>query len=337
MITASAPGKILLFGEHAVVYDKLGIAAAIDKRIGVSAYKGGTAVELQQPFHFPTLRKTQDEIEELHAQFRLLFEQKQFDKIKELGFHNAIYVLLGEIFSKHGYSNLIARAHLSHTLKGIGASASLFSALSAATLKVLGVEATLKEISDFSYIGDVVAHGGTPSGIDNSIATFGGFLSFRKSEGPKPLKLDLNAKIIVIDTGEKSSTAELVSNVRALREKEPEKVNKIMDEIDSISNEALAKIKNRDIVALGNLMDRNHTLLKSLGCGLSTERIEKIVSMAKENGAYGAKLSGAGGGGICIALTDNPKKILNSLKNAGFYCFETNLGAHGVSIDETGF
>ncbi len=337
MITASAPGKIILFGEHATVYDKLGIAAAIDKRIGVSAYKGGTAVELQQPFHFPNLRKTEDEIKALHSNFKLLLEKKDFTGIKELGFQNAIYVVLGEIFSQHGYSSIIARAHLSHTLKGIGASASLFSSLSAATLKALGIEAGKQEISDFSYAGDIVAHGGTPSGIDNSIATYGGFLSFRKSEGPKPLQLDLNAKVIVIDTGEKSSTGELVSRVRALREKEPEKVDRIMSEIDGISMEALAKIKNKDIVSLGNLMDKNHTLLKSLGCGISTEKIEKIVSLAKENGAYGAKLSGAGGGGVCIALTDSPKKILDPMKAAGFYCFETNLGAPGVSLEESIF
>lgn len=334
MPTASAPHKIILFGEHAVVHGRLGIAGAIDRRIAVSAKRGEGGIRVIDSLGLNNFESNRTELIELLARFKALFKEKKFDEIKKLGFLNAIKIVVAETLERCGWADVDIEMQREETLKGIGGSAAIWAATATALGALLGKQLTKEQISELAYLGDVVAHGGTPSGIDNSTVVHGGYLKFTKAAGPQPLDIKFDLPLVVVDSGEPANTGVTVPYVREQLEKDPERVNRILDELHAISESALDALNNRDLQKIGQLMTRYYEELRKLN--ISTEKLDLIIKIALGAGALGAKPTGGWGGGVCIALAKDAKhadELIKTFNQHGFKAFTTKLGAPGVRIE----
>jgi mevalonate kinase len=326
MIITSAPGKTILFGEHAVVYDKLGIAGAVSLRSYVSVDKGNKEIFSK----FGRWTYSESELYNLTTKIDNFLAEKDFDSIKKsFAPDMPIKYILGKVFEKYEFCDLTIKIE-SEVRKGLGSSSSIFAALSLALSKHLDQKLEKDEISNMAYHGDIAAHAGTPSGIDNNVATYGGFIQFKKSEGIKHLKIDNEIPLIIVDSGRPSTTSETVGNVRKLREEQPEKINPILEKIEGISKDAIICLQKNDLNMVGNLMNENHALLKQLG--VSTEELDHIANIAVKNKALGAKLTGGGGGGCVIVLSDS-NNLLDIFKEEGYEAFKVKIGTEGVRYE----
>lgn len=336
MIIASAPGKIILFGEHAVVYDKVGVAASIDKRCYVKVFptnENNVCVETKDFNLSKSL--TEKELFDFLKIINDLKNKKKFDEIREIYKKDKLvpgFFVIANIIKEYGFKGMKIKIK-SEIPKNLGSSSAVFSAVALAVSKFLNKNLSKKEISDFAYQGDIIAHGGTPSGIDNSIVTYGGFLQYKKSEGIKFLDINFDFPLIIVDSGEPTRTSETVPAIRKLKEKSPEFVNQILDELEKISLSGIKALKSKNLEKIGNLMIGYYIELKKLG--ISTEKLDKIINLAFKNKALGVKPTGGWGGGCCLVLVKNQKEIADLIKvfqKNGFKSFQSKIGVEGVKL-----
>jgi mevalonate kinase len=334
MIITTAPGKVILFGEHAVVYDKLGIASAVDKRCFITINSSNEnnilidnrGLNLKKAF-------TEKELAELYEKVEHLKEEKNFDEIREIGKKdklNAPFFVIANLVKKYGFkpAKILIETNVP---KNLGSSSSIFAALALALSNFMGKDLSKKEISDFSYEGDIIAHGGTPSGIDNSVVTYGGYIKYKKSEGTIPLDINFKLPLIFVESGEEAKTGETVPYIRRQREENEKFVNKVLDELNKISLQSLDALINQNLELLGELMFDYYFELKKLN--ISTEKLDKIVEIAIKSKALGAKPTGGWGGGCCIVLAKNQRQandLIKLYKEKGFNSFQTKIGVDGV-------
>jgi len=336
---ASAPSKIILFGEHAVVYDKLGISCSVDRRIHTNVSHNDNGIEVELPFGVFNFDK--DDIKELYNKFIELVKQENLQEIKKLNFIDGIKIVLGELIHRLGDFNASIKIYYKKNMKGLGTSAAIFSSIIMSVANYLENPLTNQDIIDITNLGETASHGGTPSGIDSNTVINGGVLHFQKSKGMENIKFSSDFPLVVVNSGEKASTAKMVNHVRDQREKNPEKINKILDEIHDVSTQALQKIKKLEemkketLQSLGQLMDKNHYLLQQLG--ISTPEIDKIISIGKKHGAVGAKLTGGGGGGCVIMLgrdKEHASTLVKKLADDGYDAFAASMGSEGLREEE---
>lgn len=332
-VKACAPGKVILFGEHAVVYDKLGIATSVDKRSFVEVSPQTDKISIRSNNFDLEKTLSEDELLKLLEYVKELKKSKNFNKIKELGKNDRLlpsFVVISNLIKKYRFEPFRVVID-SEVPKNLGSSSSVFSSIALAVSRFLGKELSKEEISKLAYEGDIIAHGGTPSGIDNSIVTYGGYLQYKKSEGVKPLDINFQLPLIFVDSGEPARTGETVSYVRKQREENEEFVDKVLNNLNDISFESLNALKNQDLESFGKLMLDYYFELRKLN--ISTERLDKIVKIAVESKALGVKPTGGWGGGCCIVLAKNQKQVdelLKVFKKNGFNSFQTKIGVEGV-------
>jgi mevalonate kinase len=144
---------------------------------------------------------------------------------------------------------------------------------------------------------------GSPSGIDNMAAAVGGVLRYRKGAPLKPLSLARPLQVVVAHSGERSKTKEMVSLVARQLASNPARVRDKFDDVSDLVDEAEVALSTGDIRTLGRLLDWNHGILSSLL--LCTPRVEDLCHLARAQGALGAKVTGAGGGGCIVALAED--------------------------------
>lgn len=223
---------------------------------------------------------------------------------------------------------------------GVGASGASCSAIAAALNELLELGLDRTAINAVAYEGEKGYHG-TPSGIDNSCSTFGGFIWFEREAASgtvkiEPLSSGTPLSVIMGNTGITSNTTKVVEEVRRAKEKDPERFAGIFDEYRKIVLEARNLLKSGDLARVGGLMNRNHALLREIG--VSSSELERLVEIALENGALGAKLTGTGRGGLMIALvTDETRdQVASAIVEAGLEPRVTEIGAEGVRIESRG-
>jgi len=334
MKKASAPGKIILFGEHAVVYDKIGIAAAVNKRC-IAKVSSNKENKVLLEIKKLNLKKslTENELFNIFDNVEKFKKEKNFDAIKELQKKeklSAPLFLIASLMKRYGFKP-VKVIDDSEIPKNLGSGSSAFAAIALALSRYFGKNLSKKEISDLSYEGDIVAHGGTPSGIDNSIVTYGGYILYKKSQGIKPLKIDFELPLIFVDSGESSKTNETVPFVRKQKEENTRFVDLVLEKLNQISTESLCSLKDQNLGLLGKLMTDYYLELKKLN--ISTKNLDKIIEIALDNKALGAKPTGGWGGGCCIVLAKNQKhakELIKIYKNNGFNSFQTKIGVEGV-------
>lgn len=333
MIKVSSPGKIILFGEHAVVYDKLGISAAAGKYTEVFINPANDdSVFIKSHNLGLEDKKNKSEILNLVEQIDKSREEGKINEIKDMAKKDKLlpsFHVVGKIMMKYGFKSCSMEIN-SEVPKNLGSSASVFNGIAKGLSEFLGLNMDREKIGYFANEGDKVVHG-TPSGIDAYTIAYGGWNSYRKSEGVKPLENSLRINLVVADSGESARTGETVSFIKKLKEENPSLVNTIMDKLDIISRNGLEALKNNNIKDVGTLMLRYYQELKKLN--ISTPKLDEIIEITAKNNFLGAKPTGGWGGGSCIVLAKDEKQvseIINIYKNNGFNAFAAKLGVEGV-------
>jgi mevalonate kinase len=323
-VVASAPAKVILFGEHFVVYGEPAIVIAIDKRAYAKTeirndkrlYLRSVNLNLAGYFESGVFKIEQGNLKEAKLKFEPL--KQAVEKILE----------------KYG-ENVGLDIEINSTVPvaaGLGSSAAVVSAVTASVGALLNVKVSKEDVFRITYEAEKIVHG-TPSGIDPAISTFGGTLLFQMDTGFKPLDVKMDIPLIIGDTGVERSTRVQVEKVRDIHEKYPRVVEPIMLAAREIVLKAMEALKENSLETLGDLMNINHALL--YGLGVSDESLEWLINAARKAGALGAKLTGAGGGGCMIALTKNEEvsEVLEAIQRAGGRPFIAKKTDEGVKIE----
>ncbi|MFX1344863.1 MAG: mevalonate kinase [Promethearchaeota archaeon] len=214
---------------------------------------------------------------------------------------------------------------------GVGASAAQCTSLARALNDTFTLNLNNEKINEAAYEGEKAYHG-TPSGIDNTASTYGGLIWFVKNltGGKNTMELLQSPKkmpLVILNTGITASTAEVVADVKHLKQESPQKFKKIFDEYENLAIKAKNALLKGDITTTGNLMNQNHKLLQKIK--VSGEINDKLVEIARQNGAIGAKLTGTGRGGLVIALTETEElqdKISKAVEKEGYHAWKTMIG-----------
>ena len=293
-----APGKAILFGEHAVVYGVPAIAVGLDRGVvaGAREAEPGAATS--------TLT-----IEEV----TISADAQEHD----LG--RALAALLAASGVTRPLA-LEARAEVPPG-EGLGCSAALGVALARAIDPAAPVEA----IEARAMAWERVFHG-NPSGVDAAVSARGGCVLFVRGQPIVRVRAAGGLLLCVGHTGNASSTKAMVESVARLRERRPDVVEKTFEGIRAIVQNARLALEAGDRLAIGRLMDLNQMLLS--GLFVSTEEVERLCTLARDAGARGAKLTGAGGGGSVIALVDDVTRaeaVLSAWRAEGFHGFVTRV------------
>ncbi|MFP4654246.1 MAG: mevalonate kinase [Methanohalobium sp.] len=301
MITSSAPGKIYLFGEHAVVYGESAICCAINLRTRVQA-------ELSDSVEIISVLGRSGINFEKHPYVSAVIEQmRKFVPIKGVTININSELPVGS---------------------GLGSSAALTVSTIQALNQLFDCGLSLEQIAELGHNIERDVQGNA-SPTDTYVSTMGGVFML-----PHRKKLKLaNCGIVIGDTGRDSSTKKLVLNVAELNNSFPEIISPILSIIGKITSFGEYSMYNNDYLSIGKLMNINQGLLDSIGVG--SLELSQLIYSARSKGAYGAKLTGAGGGGCMIALTDTGKinDVSDAIESAGGIPITTNITDKGVIVE----
>jgi len=301
--SASAPGKIIIFGEHAVVYSQPAIAAPLSQVRATAVVEDGTTtgVRLSAPDlgRDYWLRQAADDDPFAHAVREV---------IKVSGLQSSPDLMI------------TVRSALP-IASGLGSGAAMAAAVIRALTKHLGLLdlATDQQVSRLTYQVEKLLHG-TPSGIDNTVVAYERpvyFLRRRPENQIETLSVAKPLHLLVADTGVVSMTRDVVGDVRRQWKEDPERFESLFDACGRVARAAREAIEKGDEFRLGALMNENQDYLREMT--VSSPELESLVTAAVDAGALGAKLSGAGRGGNMIALVTekSEEKVRRTLLDAG--------------------
>lgn len=211
---------------------------------------------------------------------------------------------------------------------GIGASAASCTALARALSDEFNLGLSDDRINELAYEGEKGYHG-TPSGIDNTAATYGGLIWFVRGEPNvmERIKIKRPVEMVMGNTGLVANTKAAVAGVRERKERYPEKYEKLFSEAKELAFMARKALADYDLRAVGKLMDENHRQLQAIE--VSCKELDHLVELARANGAYGAKMTGGGLGGNMVALTSGKNlqdQVMRAIKKEGFEALMTRIG-----------
>ena len=213
---------------------------------------------------------------------------------------------------------------------GLGASAAIGVAAARAVMERLSPElpASLDRVLEAAAAWEGVFHG-NPSGIDAAAAALGGCLYFQRGEPPERVAVGSPVSLAVVKAGPPASTRAMVEHVAMMKKRRPEVFEKTLRGIEAVVKNGRTCIEQGDLAGLGKLFDLNQMLLS--GLMLSTPEIEQACAIARGAGALGAKLTGAGGGGAVVALVEDVAPVLHAWQVAGFNGFAASITARASS------
>ena len=292
----SACGKIILLGEHAVVYGRPAIALPIPLAVEAAIRKAGEGINVVIP--------------------RWGVEQKV--RTTNPGFTGIIAKLLEQLDLDKENMTIEVFPHIPRAM-GLGGSSALAVAIIRAINHTYKLGLKDGRINELAFECEKAAHG-TPSGVDNTVATYGSALYYqRKDDQPlfSALTLGQPLELVIGMTGKESLTADTVARVRASWQQYPERYETIFDQIGQLTMSAFEAVKTGQLDELGELMNLCHGYLNALQ--LSTPELEEMIHVARQNGAVGAKLTGGGGGGSMIALcSESSAPVKSAIEAAGY-------------------
>jgi len=315
MTTASAPGKIILFGEHAVVSGVTAIGGAIDLRAKavLQDLPGKVLIETEdlalRGFSIDLLTGQLTSSSAAHATRYVSAALREFEA-KDLSIKIESDIPLAA---------------------GLGSSAAIVVATVAALNGHLDIGLSQEEIASTAYRIEKRVQNGRCSPMDTALASFGGYC--RVTREVKPLHLP-PLEIIVGYTKLPHNTFSEVEKVQSLKERYPDAVDPIFQAIGALSTQAVPFIREQNLEGLGELMNINQGLLEALGVG-TRELCELVYAARNAGGAFGAKLTGAGGGGCMIALPKPGLRdaLMVALRQARGLPFAVKLGCEGVRLE----
>jgi mevalonate kinase len=302
-------GKVILFNEHFVVYGLPAIVSAIGSKTTalVEKLNGAGAEIIDNRPETPGYKAEK------------LTEQKEsFDKmLKFMGIdaqRNRFRVTLS--------GDLIAAS-------GVGASAASCAAIVRGFSDELGLGYSDERVNEVAYEGEKGYHG-TPSGIDNTAATYGGLIWYKREANQQRMermKLKKPVEIVMGNTGIVADTKVVVADVKERKEKEPAKYAPIFERAAQLAQDARKQLDTFDLEKVGASMNMNHELLQKIG--VSCDELDMLVGLARDCGAFGAKMTGTGRGGYMVALTPGvslQERVAAEIEKKGFQALRTTIG-----------
>ena len=302
-------GKVILFGEHFVVHGVPGIVSAIDSTTDAEVKKAAKGINVKDERKTAKGYSEEKRLQQIESIERML---------KAMGIDPKIGLDIWIGGTLPGFS-------------GLGASAASSVAIARAMAQELGMQISDEKINQIAYEAEK-AYAGNPSGIDNTAATYGGLMWFKKDMAGGPDKIEKlhmrrPVEIVIGSSGKVANTKAMVEGVSDRKKKNPEKYNSFFKQAESVAIAGRKALENYDLKKIGDLMNENHRLLQEIG--VSSKELDFLVDLARKQGAFGAKLTGGGGGGCIIALTPGKGlqgQVLSAIKSLGFEVLSTKIG-----------
>ncbi|KAH8400888.1 hypothetical protein KR009_001630 [Drosophila setifemur] len=378
-----SPGKVILHGEHAVVYNRPALAAVVGlgTKLRFRQQEDSAVASFQLDALNCTLEIQLPEFNAFLADFRSkypadstakLLEAVRAEVAKQLersvgsspkphtqrAFVSIYYLLAGAVLSSPKDPKLTLQTGFQVQVDselnvgaGLGSSASFGAALATTFLILAGhfdresylLEENQALISTWAYESERVNHG-TPSGLDNTVCTYGGMLRYVKGQGFQSLRIQKPLNILLVDSRVSRSTADIVAKVRHLGESFPQLIEAIWQACEELVTAAVplyesfgnAQDDSAKFEKLERLFQINNDLLKAIG--VSHPKLEQIFTIAFKRGFF-SKLTGAGAGGYAIVLLpENYErnevywKLKEELESAGFGVHVTTAGGEGLRV-----
>ena len=306
---SSACGKVILLGEHAVVYGRSALAAPIPLAIEARVVDATEGVQLLIP--------------------RWGIEQR----VPPLSEHPAgaagiLALLLARLELGERAMSIEVFPNVPRAM-GLGGSSALAVSVIRALDQHFGLGLAAEEINDYAYECEQAAHG-TPSGVDNTLATYGTTMLFRAASGGRrarfdELQLARPLPLVLGLTGKESLTATTVASVASAWRRNSRRYEAVFDQIEALTRAGADAARDGELGELGELMNLCHGYLNALQ--VSTRELEELVDIARRNGASGAKLTGGGGGGAIVALCpDGVDAVVAAIKASGYDALAFEVG-----------
>jgi len=303
-------GKTILFGEHFVVHGVPGIASAVDSAAEAEVKKAAKGINVTDERSGAKGYAEKKKLQQLESIERMLAAMGMDSK------KVAIDIWLGG--NLPGFS-------------GLGASAASSVAIARAIAEEFDLDLSDERINDVAYEAEK-AYAGNPSGIDNTAATFGGLIWFKKNLGGgsntiEQLSIRKPVEIVIGNTGIVANTKAMVAGVAERKKQNPKKYGAIFSQAEKLAHKGRKALEEFNLKQVGELMNENHRLLQEIE--VSCKELDYLVDLARKQGAFGAKMTGGGGGGCMLALTpgkDLQKKVAAAMEDEGFKVLRTKIG-----------
>jgi mevalonate kinase len=305
----SGYGKVILFGEHFVVHGVPGIVSATDAATDAEVKKIGKGITIKDERKGSKGYAEEKKLQQIESIERML---------KTMGMPQATAMSIWLGGNLPGFS-------------GLGASAASSVAIARAITEEFGLKFSDQRINEIAYEAEK-AYAGNPSGIDNTAATFGGLLWFKKNMAGGPdtfekISIREPVEIVIGSTGIVANTKAMVEGVAERKKQNPQKYDPLFKQAENLALTGRKALKDFDLKKVGELMNENHRLLQEIG--VSCKELDHLVDVARKQGAWGAKLTGGGGGGCMTALTPRKElqeKVAAAIEKEGFQVLRTKIG-----------
>ena len=307
---ASAPGKVILFGEHFVVYGVKAILCSINKRVTVTAEKTSER-KISINSKIGKLELEPDKpISEINSPLKpFYYLANKAVENKDTGIHIQID------------SEIPLGARL-------GSSSACCVAGAAAIFKLFG-DISKEEILELAIEAERTIFENT-SGADCTVCTYGGIMEYDKNKGFKKIEHEPNFQLVIINSNMEHSTQSMVSKVKEFENKNKEEFSKLSNLESKLVEDVLKLVKENKIQEIGQKMNQNQEYLENIG--ISNKELTKMIKIGQES-SFGAKITGSGGGGCIFALTNesNLQNILKKFKDNNYECFSTKIDFKGLN------
>jgi mevalonate kinase len=326
---ASAPAKVILFGEHFVVYDSPAILAAINKRISVEAR---TIIHDENKI---VIRSDIGVAGEYHnnGEFNALEGGSKAKAVLDPLYGAIMQVLLMRNKKNKNIGIEIGISSRVPSGIGLGSSAASCVATVAAVDSLFQKKSSKQKVCELAIESERLIHKRT-SGADCYVSAFGGLMQYDgKSKSFKNIETKGSLSLVVASTGIKHSTSDLVAGVKRFKDTNRILFESLSKQASDICLQACTAIESGKCDKIGELMNENQIILQQIG--ISHHKVRDIIDICSKAGAIGAKITGAGGGGAVIALAASKQestKIASHIKEAGYQSFEVEIDYKGLYV-----
>jgi mevalonate kinase len=308
---ASAPGKVILFGEHFVVYGLKAVLASIDKRVTV------------------TSTTTDNDLVSINSILgKISIPRSKLYEEKKSTFRPFIY-LVRKMIQNTDYNGGLEITIDSDLPPGVGLGSSSACCVAAAS-SIFGLfENYSKErILKLAIEAEKTIFRNT-SGADCTVSTFGGIIEYDKKTGPSKIDSVPNFHLVIANSKIPHSTSKVVSKVENFKKANESLFSSLCDEVSKLIEDAKSALKTNDLISLGRAFTRNQEILEQIG--VSNDKLRDMIKLANTT-SYGSKITGAGDGGCVITLTDNSnlEQTVENLQNKNLDCFPVKIDCKGL-------